>query len=143
MLETLALLQQQSGGGGQLIAMVIQLVFTLVGLGIAIFILLFLSNCFKALPEEHQSMNPNLVWLMLVPCVNIVWQFFVLPGLAKSFKSYFDSKGVTDVEDCGEKLAWITCILTLIPCVNIIGLVCMIIYLLKMNELKKRVEAGA
>jgi hypothetical protein len=125
------------------IAVVIGLV---VGLGIAAVICFILSDCFKAIPQEHREMEPGMVWLLMIPCFPLVWNFFVFLKLPKSYQSYFAAQGVEDVGDCSEKLGlWyaITVACSIIPCVNYIAgpasLVLLIIYLVKAVELKKRV----
>ncbi len=56
-------------------------------------VLWLIYGCFEALPAEHRKLEPGLVWLMLIPCFGAIWMFFVLPGLAKSYQSYFQAKG--------------------------------------------------
>jgi hypothetical protein len=90
-----------------------------------------------------------MVWLLMIPCFNVVWNFFVWPKLANSYKSYFDSAGITDVGDCGYTLNMAYCIvsacsvLAWIPCVGyLIGLaalVLLIICLVKAMSLKARI----
>jgi hypothetical protein len=52
---------------------------------IAILICLFLSSCLKRIPEEHRQQSPGMVWLLLIPCFAVVWNFFVYPKIAESF----------------------------------------------------------
>src|SRR5208283_4392276 len=53
----------------------------------------FLSSCLSCLPEQHRKLEQGRVWLLLIPIFNIVWQFFVLPNIAKSFQDYFAAHG--------------------------------------------------
>lgn len=117
-----------------------------VGLVIAVVICIVLSGCFQAIPDEHRQMQPGMVWLLLIPCFPLVWNFFVFLKLSKSYQSYFAAQGVDDVGDCAEKIGlWyaITVACSIIPCVNYIAgpasLVLLIIYLVKAVELKKRI----
>ena len=126
----------------------------LVGLGIAIAVCWFLMTCFEKVPEAHRKQNPGLVWLLLIPCFNFVWSFFVFPKLADSYKSYFDSVGKTDVGDCGRSLAMVFCILPCaafvlrwIPIVHFVNcvlgpaaLVIFIIFLVKAASLNKMIQ---
>lgn len=124
----------------------------LIGLGILIAIILIVQNAFKRIPVEHRKQEPGMVWLLLIPCFNIVWNFFVFPKLSQSFKSYFDAKGRTDLGDCGESLGLTYSILaacSIIPYLGMLaglaGLIVLIIYLVKVNELKNMIppeEAG-
>jgi hypothetical protein len=103
--------------GGMAIALAIVAAIALVGLLVAVLICLFLSSCLTRLPEEHRRVNPGLVWLLLIPCFPVVWNFFVYPKVAESFQSYFDAQGRTDVGDCSRGLATLYCILTVVSTV--------------------------
>ena len=63
------------------------------------------SKCHEAIPEKPRAMKPGQVWRLLIPCFSLVWNFFVLPGLSKPYKSYFDSVGDTTVGDCYGQIA--------------------------------------
>lgn len=117
-----------------------------IGLGIQAVICWYLSNCLKAIPQEHRKQEPGMVWLLMIPLFSIVWNFFVYPRISESYKSYFDSIGRTDVGDCGRSLAFTFCILcccTIIPylggCVGIAALVIWIILLVKYSTLKGQI----
>jgi hypothetical protein len=124
-------------------------VILVVAIAIMVFICYLLYQLYLAIPEKHRAMEPAKVWLLLIPCFNIVWIFWVYPGLAKSFKSYFDSASDTTVGDCGEKLALWYCICTVcsvIPCVGAISglasLVLLILFLIKAHELKSKIKSA-
>jgi hypothetical protein len=121
-------------------------VFLLARLAIQAIICWYLAGCYRAIPEEHRLMQPGMVWLLMIPCFPLVWNFFVYPRLSKSYKAYFDAQGVTDVGDCSEQLAvaYAICVAcTLLPGVGAAGviasLVLLIIYLVKVSELKNRI----
>ena len=124
-------------------------VIMLASIAFAIWMLAFLSSCLASVPPEHRRMEPGMVWLMLVPLFNLVWMFFVYVRVPKSFASYFHSIGEHDVGDAGEGLGIAIPILNLIssiPYVNCltspVALILLIVYLIKMNELKKRALMG-
>ncbi len=128
------------------IAVAFSLLVNLVMYGVAAFIL---STCFRAIPDEHRQMQPGMVWLLLIPCFPVIWNFFVFLKLSKSFKSYFAAQGVEDVDDCAEKIGlWFAiCVIGgMIPCVQYIAgpaaLVLLIIYLVKAVGLKKRIQGA-
>ena len=116
-------------------------------LAVNIVICLLLFGCFKRIPREYRKMEPGLVWLLLIPCFNLIWNFFVFPGLSRSFRAYFDSlEQQADVGDCGLGIAWAFAICTVCVLVPGIGwvagpaaLVLLIIYLVKANDLKNRI----
>jgi hypothetical protein len=122
-------------------------VILVVAIAVLIFICYLLYKLYEAVPEKFRAMEPGKVWLMLIPCFNIVWIFWVYPGLAKSFKAYFDSVNDNSVGDCGAKLAlWycITAVGSIIPCVGVVSgvasLVLMILFLVKAHELKNKIK---
>jgi len=123
------------------------------GLVISAVIAFLVYNVLKEIPAKHREMEPPLVWLLLIPCFNLVWNFFVYPGLAKSFKRYFDSVGDDTVGDCGLGLAKLFCVMVVLAVVipfvgwfllSIVALVLWIILIVKAYELKsKMAESGA
>lgn len=140
-------------GGEEEAAALLGLIFGVVGLivlvvffVIYILICLLLSKCFERIPPEFRKQEPNMVWLLLIPCFPLVWNFFVYPRLAESYQAYFASQGVTDVGDCGRGIAMGYCICaacSLIPYIGALpgmaSLVLLIIFLVKANELKNRI----
>ena len=131
------------------IMLIIYGVIFAISLGIMAFICYLVAMNFKAIPEEHRKITPGQVWLLMIPLFNLVWNFFVYPKLAQSYKSYFESIGRTDVGDCDEKIGMWYCIIAaccIIPCVGYIAgpasLVLLIIFLVKSFGYKAQVEAG-
>ncbi len=100
----------------------------------------------KRIPAAHRFQEPSMVWLLLVPLFSLYWNFKVFPAVAESFQHYFFSRGIADVDDCGEQLArayCILCLISLIPCVTLLtypaALVMVILFLVKADELNKRI----
>jgi hypothetical protein len=115
---------------------------------IAVVFLLYTD--FERVPRNFRKLESGLVWLLLIPCFNLVWNFFVIPRLADSFKAYFDSIGDTSVGNCGRDLGFGYAICTAasaIPFVGcltgIVSLVLLILFLVKANELKNRIPRTA
>lgn len=73
------------------IAMMVVFYGVILAFSIAILVLicLGLSGFLKALPPEFRLMEPGMVWLMCIPCFNIIWIFFVYPRIARSYQNYF------------------------------------------------------
>ncbi|MBN2433055.1 MAG: hypothetical protein JXQ27_16405 [Acidobacteria bacterium] len=115
-------------------------------LGIMITIIMIVQSVYKRIPPEHREMEPGMVWLLLIPCFNVVWNFFVFPKLSRSLKSYFFSIGRTDVGDCGEGLGLAYAILSavsIIPYLNCLtfpaAIIILIIFLVKATGLKNQI----
>jgi len=153
--------QQWFGHGGEALPVlaiigVIALVL-LVSLAIHIAICWFLSSCFARIPVAYRRQDPAMVWLLLVPCFNLVWAFFVLPRLSESFQAYFEAQGRTDVGDCGRTLAMLYCIggvvVSVVGWVPFVGLlnclvgplllVVLILFLVTAAALKGQIPPGA
>ncbi len=135
-----------SGALAEGIVLIVALVGLLVGLGISALIAWFLSTCLKRVPPEFRKQEPGMVWLLLIPCFNLVWNFFVHPKLAQSYQAYFASIGRTDVGDCGYGIALAYSIATvccLVPILNYLAglatLVLLIVWLIKASELKNAI----
>lgn len=129
------------------------MILLLIVFAINVLIIFILYNAFKVVPLRHQKIEAGLIWLLLIPCFPLVWNFFVFIRVPRSFQSYFQEKGYTGAGDCGESLGLTYSILTacgMIPYLgyiaSIAGLVVLIIFLVKMNDLKRVVmqyEAAA
>jgi hypothetical protein len=122
------------------------LIFGAIRLAVEIVICFFLYKYYNRVPRQFRKMEPGLVWLLLIPCFNLVWNFFAFIRLSRSFKAYFNSVGNTAVGDCGEGLGlgYSVCeAAALIPCVGmavwIAAIVLLILYLVKANELSGRI----
>ncbi|MFC1735202.1 hypothetical protein ACFL1X_03730 [Candidatus Hydrogenedentota bacterium] len=125
----------------------IGLIALLVGIAIAVVICLLISGCFQRIPQEFRLMEPAMVWLLLIPCFSLIWNFFVWPKLADSYKNYFDSVGNTEVGDCGKGLNMaycIVCVCGVIPCVGYLAwpasIVLLIICLVKALSFKNQID---
>ena len=145
----------ENGPREELTSAQIALVFVFYGVmlafavGILVLICLGLSGFLKALPPEFRLMEPGMVWLICIPCFNIVWIFFVYPRIARSYQNYFRAQGRYDVGDCGEAVGLWYCIcvvLSAIPCVGgiagIAALILLVIYFVTLFGLKSQVQAG-
>jgi hypothetical protein len=113
-----------------------------IGLIIDLVVCLFLYKFYQRVPRQFRIMEPGMVWLLVIPCFNLVWNFFVFIRLSRSLKGYFNSVGNQAVGDCGEGigLAYSICeAARIIPCVGlfvwIAAVVLVILYLIKANEL--------
>ncbi len=126
------------------------LIILAIGIAINVVICALLSSAFKRVPPPFRKLEPGLVWLLLIPCFSLIWNFFVFPRFSQSYRGYFDASGRTDVGDCGAAvgLAYcVTCVCSLVPylgCVTgIASLILLILFLIKANDLKNMIPPGA
>ena len=118
-----------------------------VALGVSLLICYLLYNSAKSLPQNFQQASPGQAFLLMIPLFSLVWLFIYLPKLSQSFQAFFRAHR-QQTDDCGEQVGLWWAILSacsIIPCVGIFtglaSLVLMIIYLVKVNECKNRVNA--
>lgn len=117
-----------------------------VSLVISAVISLLVYNAQKAIPAEHRKIEPGLIWLLLIPLFNLVWNFFVFMRVPESYRSYFASIGRANVGETEKKLGLgysICVVCTFIPCLGffagIAALVLLIIFLVKIYGLKREI----
>lgn len=116
-------------------------VFAVGALAVLLYACFSLMNCLQRIPAPFRKMEPGMVWLMLVPCFNIVWAFFVYPRVANSFKAYFDHVHDDSVGDCGAGLGLATAICHIVC--GPVGLILLIVYVIKANGLKNKIPEDA
>lgn len=134
------------------VAVVALLGFLLIGvvvLGLLInaFVCWFVSGCLQQIPADHRRMEPGQVWLLLIPCFGLIWNFQVFRRVPESFESYFASVGRTGFGDCGRNIGmWysICGACSMIPILNYAAapaaLVLLIMNLVKLNQLKQEIR---
>ena len=148
-------MQNDFGANGEIdgaqiaIALAFYGVIILVILGIQILICWQLSKLQSALPEPFRRHSPGMAFLMLIPFFNLVWVFIYPMGLSDGYSQFFNSQGVNN-GDCNKQIAlwWGICTVAgIIPCLGIFfamaSLILMIIFFVKMHELRTRIVGMA
>jgi hypothetical protein len=79
-----------------------------------IFYLLTLQKALNRCSPASRAMNPGMVWLMLIPLFNLVWQFFVVLNMAKSLGAEFQARGIPEEPDPGQTIGLIMCVSALL-----------------------------
>jgi type IV pilus assembly protein PilA len=113
-----------------------------------IFYLLTLSRALSKCSITSRTIQPGMVWLLLVPLVNLVWQFFVVIGLADSLDNEFRARGIQNVElKPGKAIGIAMCVCGVCAFIPILGilaflvhLVLWIIYWSKIAEFSRRLD---
>ena len=135
-------------------------IFVLIGITVNVLFLLNQQNTLKAIQPENRLIRPGEVWLQLIPFFSIVWQFIVVTRISDSIKREFESwqndsiLGLPDAEaaqllnirptyDIGIAYCILICC-SIIPFLGtfaaIAGIVCWIIYWIKLAEYKRMIE---
>ena len=130
-----------------------EIILILIVLGIMIipqiFYLITLQKTINEISPENRKMEPNQVWLYLVPIFGLIWQFIMVDNIGISLQAEFQKRNITVKEEKpGYRVGMIYCILfccTIIPVVGIfaglVGFIFWIIYWVKINNFKKILAA--
>ena len=125
------------------------LVMLVVGLAIAILFLRTLSRCLQRCSARNRTMEPGQVWLNLIPCFNIVWQFITVIRIEESIQNEFRDRGFRRELDYGKNLGMAYLILNLLGLIPYIGtlfsiaaLVLFIMYWVKIAGISKEPAEG-
>ena len=105
-----------------------------------IFYCLTLQKALNRCSPECRAMNPPMVWLLLIPLFNIVWQFIVVLNMAKSLGAEFQKRGIAADPNPGQTLGLVMCVANLIC--GPVGLVCWIIYWVKIAGYSNQIAAA-
>lgn len=81
-----------------LIRIVAGLMFMSVFIFVAIFYCLTLSRALTKCAPSSRTMEPGMVWLLLIPLVNLIWHFFVVIALAKTLGNEFRARQLVNIE---------------------------------------------
>ena len=65
-----------------------------------------ISDAAQAASPTHRTMNPALVWLLLIPVFQAFWNFKVFPAVSDSLAATLRDKG-RDFGDCGRSIGMI------------------------------------
>ncbi len=134
-----------------IIRIVAGLLFAGIFVGILLLFIFYILTLYRALNKcsiSSRTMQPGMVWLLLVPFVNLVWQFFVVIGLADSLGNEFRARGIPNVEPKPGKsigIAMCVCgVCAIIPLLGVLAflvhLVLWIIYWVKIAEFSRRLD---
>jgi hypothetical protein len=117
-------------------------------LAIGIVYIAFLSGVLRKCSPASRTMEPGMVWLLLVPLLNVIWNFLVVTALARSLGNEFRLRNIpTDNPEPGKSIGIAMCVCgacSIIPIVNIIAalpnLILWVIYWVKIAEYARRLD---
>ena len=126
-------------------------VFLLIALVIAILFLLTLQKCLSRVQPRNRDMEPGMVWLNLVPCLNLVWIFMTVSKIGSSLQKEFRSRGWrTEGEGFGVGIGMAYAGLSIasnIPYVGLLfaipALICYVIYWVQIANYSARIAKPA
>lgn len=105
------------------------------------------SKSLAALPQQFREIEPALVWLLMIPCFAMIWNYFVFPKIAFGYQRFFRSLGRERPDDCGALLSFWYCLSVccwVLPLVMYVAFpasyVLLIILLVKISRLRREAE---
>lgn len=124
---------------------IIQTAAGIIFLAILVMYIVFIASLAGAFTRRSitsRTMTPGMVWLMLVPLLNLIGPFLVVSRLSESLANEFRARGVLNVElQPGKSIGIAMCICAccgIIPLVNILALpahlVLVVIYWVKIAK---------
>lgn len=123
---------------------------------VAVMFCLSMAKALNQVSESNRQMSPGLVWLFAVPCLHIIWLFFIVIWVPGSLKKEFEDRGMDDKSDYGKTMGLIAAILQAvntvlccIPFVNycswvfgLVGLVLWIIFWVQIAGYSAKLASG-
>ena len=115
---------------------------------VAIFYILTLSRALQKCSPQSRTMQPGMVWLLLIPLFNLVWQFFVVTAMSNSLGNEFRLRGMMGAPpEPGKQVGMGMCVCSvcgLIPYVGFVAglanIVLWIMYWVKMAEFSRMLD---
>ncbi len=137
-------------GGNSIVAVLLLLAVAAAAFAIPFLICWLLSSDLAAVPlEDRQRLAPGQVCLLVIPLFNLVWNFFVFPRIADSFRNHFERTGQPLPGDYGRGLGIAFSVLlpcVIIPCLGplcgLAALVLLILLLVKFGGYKAMALSG-
>jgi hypothetical protein len=68
------------------------------------FYLLMLQKALSRCSPQSRTMSPGLVWLQIIPLAGLVWSFFVVAAVARSYENEFRARGMAGEQKPGYSL---------------------------------------
>ncbi len=102
--------------------MILSAFFCAVLLVPAIFFLLTLSSTLSKCAPGFRTMEPGMVWLLLVPFFSLIWNFFVVMAVAKSLANEYARRGIPSPEPLpGQRIGIAMCVCVCCCIVPLLG----------------------
>ncbi len=113
-----------------------------------IFYILTLSRALEKCSVTSRAIEPGLLWLLLVPFVSLIWHFFVVLGMAKSFSNEFRARNTPVADPApGQSIGIAMCICGVCQIIPLLGIIAMlaslvlwIVYWVKITEFSRMLD---
>jgi len=84
----------------------------LVMMGLLAFALWRIFDAANAATPAHRTMEPGMIWLLLIPIFQVYWNFRSLPAVSESLTATLRDKGLKP-DDCGRAIGRVWALLVL------------------------------
>jgi hypothetical protein len=84
----------------------------LVIVGLLVFGLWRIFDAASAATPPHRTMEPSMIWLLLIPFFQVYWNFRALPAVSESLSATLHEKGLKP-DDCGRAIGRVWALLVL------------------------------
>lgn len=115
---------------------------------IAIPYTLTLQNALLKCAPECRAMHPSLLWMLLIPFVGLISNFFVVSDMTDSFRAEFARRGIPDIESTTKKIGmtmsicWVCSFFPLVGIPAVIASpVLWIVYWRRIAKLSRRLDS--
>lgn len=116
--------------GTTVIRIVAGFLFLFVFLGIGLGYILTLTSALNKCSVASRTLQPGTVWLLLIPFFNLIWNFFVVIGMANTLGNEFRARGVVQIDpEPGKSLGLAMCICGACSIIPLLGLLIAPVYL--------------
>ena len=79
-------------------------VFLILVYGPYIFMLVRATQALQATRPRNRSISPGLVWIGLIPCVNVIFNFLIVLKTSEALKNEFEYRRLRNTGDHGKQL---------------------------------------
>lgn len=118
---------------------------------VTIFYILTLSRALSKCSAAARTIQPGMLWLLLIPFFNLIWNFFVVLGMAKSLGNEFRIRGTQAAEaEPGKSIGIAMAICAVCAVIPIVGIVAglgyfvvWIIYWVKIAEFSRKLDMSS
>ena len=118
----------------------------IIALVVFILYLITLMNTLNAVSAQNRRLTPGLVFLLLIPLFNLIWNFIVVTKIRDSLQAEFSARNLQG-QGFGYGVGLAMCILyivSIIPLINLLAapaaLVCWIIYWVQIAGFKAQLS---
>ncbi len=126
-----------SSGPATSVFLTVGLILILVIL-VKIFYLMALSRALHCCSAQNRKISPGMVWLEIIPVIGFIWAFVNVIQVSGSLGAEFRSRGIEQQDNPSMVLGIVACALnvgsSVLPFAGIAGLICWIIYWVKINS---------